>query len=193
MAASPRLLVPAVDGGSEIVLDRPTAEDATAITAHCQDPDIQEWTTVPDPYASADAVEFLAAVARGWADGSMLTWAIRADGELVGLVGLDLHPLGSAEIGYWLAPSARGHGVMTAVVGTVVAHAFDPAGLALDRLVWHAFVGNWPSRRVAEKAGFTVEGAVRGEAIQRGVRRDSWVATLLRSDPLSAVSGRMTG
>jgi RimJ/RimL family protein N-acetyltransferase len=193
MPASPRLIVPVVDGATEVVLDRPSADDAAVITAHCQDPDIQAWTTVPAPYAEVDAVDFLASVERGWADGSMLTWAIRVDGTLVGLVGLSLHPLASAEVGYWLAPAARGRGLMTAVVRGTAAHAFDPAGLALDRLVWHAFVGNWPSRRVAERAGFTVEGTVRGEAIQRGVRRDAWVGTLLRSDRVSAVSGRMTG
>lgn len=175
MSASPRLVVP-----HGPVLDAPTGDDAASITRHCQDPAIQAWTTIPVPYTATDAVGFLAAVERGWADGSMLTWAVREGGALLGLVGLDLQPVRSAELGYWLAPEARGRGLMARAVGAVVAHAFDERGVDLDRLFWQAFVGNEASRRVAERAGFTVEGTVRGFGLQRGTRRDAWVGTLLR-------------
>jgi RimJ/RimL family protein N-acetyltransferase len=167
---------------SNLVLQMPTAPDVDEITAACQDPGIQEWTTVPAPYERVDAETFVAAVERGWADGSSLTWALRADGDLVGMIGLAREPVSSAEIGYWLVPEARGRGLMHAAVSAVVDHAFDRDGIALDRLLWQAFVGNWPSRRVAERAGFTVEGTVRAHGVQRGRRRDSWVGTLLRSD-----------
>lgn len=182
MPASRRLTVP-FPGGPDVVLTPPTPADADVITDLCQDPGIQEWTTVPSPYTRADADHFLADVAGNWAAGTSLTWAIRADGELVGMIGLDIQPLGSAEIGYWVAAHARGRGLMSAVVATVVEHAFDPDGVDLDRLVWHAFVGNHASRRVAEKAGFGIEGLIRGDGIQRGARRDGWVGTLLRTDP----------
>lgn len=63
-------------------------------------------------------------------------------------------------------------------------HAFDPAGLDLIRVGWEAYLGNWPSRRVAWRAGFRIEGAVRLHAVQReGLRRDAWIGTLLRGDP----------
>jgi RimJ/RimL family protein N-acetyltransferase len=171
-------------GSPEVVLDAPTEADADAITALCQDPGIQDWTTIPVPYSRADALHFVADAERGAADGSSLTWAIRVDGALVGMIGLERRPAASAELGYWLGPGARGRGLMARAVAAVVDHAFapEPAGLGLDRLVWHAYVGNWPSRRVAERAGFTIEGAVREEGLQRGVRRDAWVGTLLRAD-----------
>ena len=52
------------------------------------------------------------------------------------------------------------------------------------RVSWAAFVGNWPSRRVAWRAGFRVEGTIRLHLVQReGIRRDAWVGTLLRGDP----------
>lgn len=169
-------------GLPEIVLERPSAADADVIADLCQDPAIQAWTTVPVPYTRTDALEFLATVERGAVDRSALTWAIRVNGALVGMIGLDMQPAGSAEIGYWLAPAARGRGVMARAVAAVVDHAFAPDGLALDRLLWQAFVGNWRSRTVAERAGFVIEGTVRGQGLQRGVRRDSWVGTLLRAD-----------
>jgi RimJ/RimL family protein N-acetyltransferase len=166
----------------ELVLEAPTERDADAISAACQDPQIQEWTTVPVPYERSDAEAFLGAVERGWADGAMLTWAIKDGDAIVGMIGLAREPVGSAEVGYWLVPAARGRGWMLAAVRAVVDHAFDRDGLGLERLSWQAYVGNWPSRRVAERAGFAIEGTIRAHGIQRGRRRDAWVGTLLRSD-----------
>ena len=51
-------------------------------------------------------------------------------------------------------------------------------------MTWRAVVGNWPSRRVAWRAGFRIEGTLRAELVHRDrVRRDAWVGTLLRGDP----------
>lgn len=164
-----------------VLLRVPGPADVDRITALCQDPAIQEWTTVPSPYARADGEGFVSGmVADGWAAGSSLNWAVRVDGELVGMVGLAMEGAGSAEIGYWLAPDRRGQGLMSRAVALVVDAAFGRLGL--DRLSWRAYVGNLPSRAVAERAGFRVEGEVRGGAVQRGVRRDEWLGTLLRSD-----------
>ncbi|WP_312028436.1 GNAT family N-acetyltransferase [Cellulosimicrobium composti] len=181
-------------------LSTPTPDDVDAIAAACQDPQVAAWTVVPSPYARADAVQFVEEyVAPGWERGDVLTWGVRESagpsgipgpegpGRLLGMVGLsaDDAPAGhrSAEIGYWTAPEARGRGLMTAACRLVVDWAFDPEGGALARLFWQAYVGNWPSRRTAWRLGFRVEGTVRGYALQRGERRDSWLGTLLPDDP----------
>jgi RimJ/RimL family protein N-acetyltransferase len=88
---------------------------------------------------------------------------------------------GVAEVGCLVAPWARGRGYATAALRTISAWAF--AELGLDRLVWRAHLGNEASRRVAEKAGFTVEGIERAGCEQRGERRDAWVAARLATDP----------
>jgi len=189
----------ALDDG-RVHLSTPTADDVDAITAACQDPAVAEWTVVPAPYARDDAEQFVSEfVGPGWDRGDVLTWGVResvgpagipgADGvgRLVGMVGLSLDnaPEGqrSAEIGYWIAPEARGRGLMTAAGRLAVDWAFDPEGGGLARLFWQAYVGNWPSRRVAWRLGFRVEGMVRGFALQRGERRDAWLGTLLPGDP----------
>lgn len=165
-----------------VVLRAPGLPDVDRITALCQDPAIQEWTTVPSPYTRADGEGFVRGMVReGWASGNGLNWAVRVDDELVGMVGLAMEGVGSAELGYWLAPDQRGRGVMSRAVALVLDAAFGR--LALDRVLWRAYVGNLPSRRVAERAGFRVEGEVRLGAIQRGVRRDEWLGTMLRDDP----------
>lgn len=192
MNAARRLVPPAWPGRPDLVLEPPTPADAEAITEHCQDPEIQEWTTVPAPYSREDARAFLESVERDWADASNLTWALREDGRLIGMIGLGRREARSAEIGYWLAPAVRGRGLMGRAVNAVVDHAFDPDGLGLEHLFWQAFVGNQPSRRVAERAGFTIEGAIRGFGVQRGARRDAWVGTLLSTDPRPSVRARMS-
>ena len=167
-----------------VELSMPTADDVDAITALCQDPDVQEWTTVPSPYTRSDAEAFVVTwVAQGWSTGQDCSWGIRTAGELVGMIGLRLQPAASAEIGYWLGPLARGRGLPRRSLMLVLEHAFSPDGLALDRVEWHCTAGNWASWRAAWRVGFTFEGAVRGGALGRGHREDDWVGTLLRDDP----------
>ncbi|MFF1633555.1 GNAT family N-acetyltransferase [Leifsonia sp. NPDC058248] len=178
---------PVVLTGPRVVLSAPAEGDLDRVTVLCQDPAVAGWTTVPSPYSRADAEEFvLGLVVEGWADGRSCTWAIRLsdDGELVGMLGLDGIRDDEAEIGFWLAPKVRGLGVMTEAVSLAIDYAFAPeGGLGLQRLVWHAFVGNAASAAVARRAGFRFEGLRRLGGAQRGRRLDDWQAALLRDDP----------
>ena len=170
-----------------VALTLPVEADVPEITLACQDPETASWTTVPDPYRAEHAEAFVRAVVpAGWAEGTSATWAIRETGSehgIGGMIALDGITAGSAELGYWVAPWARGRGVVGRATALVLDHAFAADGLALDRVSWTALAGNWPSRRVAWRAGFRVEGTVRGHAVSRGRRYDAWVGTLLRDDP----------
>jgi RimJ/RimL family protein N-acetyltransferase len=172
-----------------VELSTPTPDDVPAITDLCQDPAVQEWTTVPSPYTADDATSFVTTfVARGWEDDRDCTWAIRHDGRLVGMIGLSLHPAASAEVGFWLGPASRGRGLLHRSLELVLDHAFADDGLALDRVEWRCRAGNWPSWRAAWRVGFRLEGAVRGGTLQRGRRWDEWIGTLLRGDPREPVA-----
>src|SRR5699024_791987 len=48
-----------------LVLSAPTSEDVPAITAACQDAEIQRWTTIPSPYERRDAEGFIEIVNDG--------------------------------------------------------------------------------------------------------------------------------
>ncbi|MFR0657168.1 GNAT family N-acetyltransferase, partial [Pantoea sp. SIMBA_079] len=61
---------------------------------------------------------------------------------------------GSASLGCWSGPWARGHGYMREALGAVTQYALDPHGLGLERLNWEYVPGNDRSRRLAEAAGF---------------------------------------
>jgi RimJ/RimL family protein N-acetyltransferase len=168
-------------------LRAPAEADIDAITAGCQDPRTARWTTVPVPYTRADSESFVRGrVATGWALGTALTFAIADPGDTwVGSIDLRLHDpeATTAEVGYLVAPGARGRGLASAALRTLAAWGFDTFGL--HRVVWRAEVGNEASRRVAEKAGFQVEGIQRGGMPARDGDgfRDAWVGGLLATDP----------
>lgn len=170
-----------------LVLRTVGPDDTDAVHAACQDPDIQRWTTVPSPYLPEHARDFTEQmVPDGWTDGSMFTFGFflpggeRTGGELVGMVGVSMRALGVGEVGFWAVKERRGHGYVTEAVLTAARWAFTH--VAVDRLEWRAEVGNIGSRRVAESAGFTVEGVLRSAVNNKGVRRDCWVGSLLPSD-----------
>ena len=159
------------------------ADDADAVTAVCQDPEVQRWTTLPVPYRREHAVDYVARMSpQGWADGTAACFAVvdATTAQLLANVSLNGVADGAAVIGYWAAPEARGRGVTTEAVGAVCRWGFGAVGL--ERITWYAVVGNTGSRRVAERNGFVVEGVLRRWLVQRGVRRDAWVAGLLPSD-----------
>ncbi|MEN0086151.1 MAG: GNAT family N-acetyltransferase [Leifsonia sp.] len=177
---------PVVLSGERVTLDQPAESDVDRIAELCSDPEIARWTTVPSPYRREHAVGFVTSVVPdGWASDRVCTWSVRVDGELVGMVSLgDIHQH-QGEIGYWLAPEARGHGVMSEATALVLAYGFAPGpdGLALRRILWRALTGNAASAAVARRAGFRWEGVVPGGAVQRGERFDEWRAVLLPDDP----------
>src|SRR5690606_16875254 len=138
-------------------LATPTFADVDAIVRHCRDEKVRRWTTVPDPYYRADAEEFVKLVDDAWAAGKAVNWAVRnpEDREVLGMVGLNLDGHGSGEIGYWMGREGRGRGLTTTAVRLVIDYAFAPEGLGLQRILWYAHVGNWASRRLVWRLGFT--------------------------------------
>ena len=183
-------------GGAEppaLLLSAPTGADVERIAEICQDPDIQEWTTVPRGYTRADAEDFVTgAVVEGWESGEGPTWAVREErpggAVLVGMMGLSGRVGGVWEIGYWLDPAARGRGTASRAARALVETAFDPDGpLRAAALRWrcdiHDGVPNWASWRVARGLGFRREGRVRSLLVNDGVLRDGWIGTLLPGDP----------
>ncbi len=162
----------------------PRAADADAIYQACQDPLVQKWTVaLPVPYTRADAESFVGVISpAGWADGSEYAWVIEDPQSqgLLGVIGLKGLTEGGREVGYWLAPGARGRGVATQALSDVCRFGFDI--LRLRVVHWRAIAGNEPSRRVAERVGFQVSDPIRGLLAQRGRWVDGWAATLLPAD-----------
>ncbi len=175
---------PVLDAGG--VRLRPfTDADVPAMVAACRDPETIRWTTVPDPYTERDAVWFLREHAADvWARGTGAVFAVAdpADDGYLGSIDLRISAADPAvaDVGFMAAPAARGRGHMTAALRAVARWGLEAVGL--ERVEWRAHVGNDASRRVAEKAGFRLEGVARAGIAHRGGRRDTWVAALVRAD-----------
>ncbi len=158
--------------------------DAPAVHAACQDAEVQRWTTVPSPYTLTDARRWVSEMSpTGWAEGAAASFAVldATSGALLGAVGLAFRP-GGPEVGYWTAGEARGRGVAAESVSAACRWAFGALGV--ERVTWQAYLGNWGSRAVAERCGFTIEGIARRAMLQRGVWRDGWTGSLLAGDEL---------
>ncbi|MFC3964390.1 GNAT family N-acetyltransferase [Nocardia jiangsuensis] len=174
-----------------VLLDRPRVGDIGTIVAHCQDPAIAEWVTIPVPYGRSDAEFYLSEiVGKGWA-GRSPVWAVRraGGGPMLGSIGLHDKGEGAAEIGFWLAAGERGGGLMSRAVALVCDFGFADEGFGLARIGWLAYAGNRASAAVVRRNGFRFEGTQRLGAVQRGVRRDCWLAGRLATDPPGPADG----
>jgi RimJ/RimL family protein N-acetyltransferase len=136
-----------------------SAAHLMAFTPLTTDPDVLRFTRFPDPPQPAFPRDFLARYEAGRANGTREAFAVVAeeDDELVGIalaVDIDLEA-GAAELGYLVAPAARGRGVGTAALALLTRWAREEAGL--DRLELLIDVENVGSRTVAERCGYVLE------------------------------------
>ena len=173
---------PELTDAPDLVLRVPLDADVDDIVEQCRDQEFLRWTRVPVPYHESDAQEFLKWVAGGW-QANVARFAVDYEGRFGGSVELRLDGVGGAEVGFGLAPWARGRGVMTRALRLVLAWGFELPGIEV--VYWRAQVGNWASRRVAVRCGFRMEGTVRGLVEQRGERRDGWIGSLRRGELLT--------
>jgi RimJ/RimL family protein N-acetyltransferase len=154
------------------------SEDVDAVVAGYADPQAQRFMPlVPSPFTRRHGEWYIhEAVPTAVADGGA-AYAI-ADPEtdrLLGGIGINqVQPTRSqGEIGYWVAPWARGRGVATAAVRTLSEHAFRTGTARLELLThWE----NPVSQRVALAAGYRREGVRRGALPNRAGGFDDLLA-----------------
>lgn len=108
------------------------------------------------------------------------------EGDMVG--GTGLHRIDwkirRFEIGYWCRSSCRGRGFIHEAVIALAELAFD--ALRARRVEVRMDDTNLPSRRVAERAGFTLEGVLRNYSLTpQGELRDTRVYSRIASLPLT--------
>jgi RimJ/RimL family protein N-acetyltransferase len=157
-----------------------------AVAAMLSDPDVMRFTRVPDPTPADFAQQWLAIYEAGRRDGTREGFAVfdgDGDGAFVGVAlafGIDRDE-GEAELGYMVAPAARGRGVATAMLRALTDWAFAETGVQRIRLV--VDVENPASLRVAEGAGYVREGVMRSVHFKNGRRIDAVLLSRLRSDP----------
>jgi RimJ/RimL family protein N-acetyltransferase len=125
----------------------------------------------PHPYTDKDADAWFAL---NHEHPERTNWAIEADGQAVGGIGLmpmdDVHAR-SAHIGYWLGEPYWGRGIMTAAVHAVSDHALSTLGF--QRIETPVYAWNPASMRVLEKCGYAREGVMKKSVFKDGELIDS--------------------
>jgi RimJ/RimL family protein N-acetyltransferase len=156
-----------------------TGADAAAIVESVDgDPEITKWLDlVPQPYTLQDAHAYVTGIGE-----QAFAVTDTASGRVLGSIGLQRNDDGVGEIGYWIRADARGDGTMTRALVLLARWALDEEGLA--RVQLRADVENTASRRVAEKAGFRLEGILRSAHwnARLGRRQDWAIYSLLPDD-----------
>lgn len=134
--------------------------DVEVLVRAYADPGIQRWHV--QTMTSDEAARWIARWPARWQAGTGADWTVADadDDAVLGRIGfrtIDLHE-GEAEVSYWVLPEARGRRVAGRALGALLPWAF---GVGLHRIALRHSVDNDASCRVAERAGFALEGTMR--------------------------------
>jgi RimJ/RimL family protein N-acetyltransferase len=155
-----------------------------AVSRLVEDADVQRETFVPVPPPPGFARSWLGRYEEGRAEGKREGFAVvDGDGTFLGLalaVQID-RPAQTVELGYVVAPEARGRGVARRALQLLTEWAFSELGAL--RIELRIAVDNRASSRVAERAGYVREGVLRSVYFKQGMRKDFEVWSRLPSDP----------
>jgi RimJ/RimL family protein N-acetyltransferase len=179
LAAGPQPVLAAPD---DLVLRPWEPADAPAFLAAYQDPAIRHWHT-RQPASENQVREWFEQYRRNWSQETGASWAVTRGGDVVlgrlALSGLDLDD-GVAGCAYWVVPAARGAGVASRALTVLSAWALGEAGF--HRLHLDHSTRNHASCRVADRAGFRLEGTKRSAAVHSDGRHDMHLHARIRGD-----------
>jgi ribosomal-protein-serine acetyltransferase len=113
------------------------------------------------PWAEGATIETTRAfIEANVASKGMDALGIYVDGAFAGGIGIRPDELErDAEIGYWIASTHEGRGLVTRACRALIDHAFDE--LELHRITIRVAPDNARSRAIPERLGFTQEGVMR--------------------------------
>jgi RimJ/RimL family protein N-acetyltransferase len=148
-------------------------DDVNSVYEICQDPAIQEFTTVPVPYTREIADFWIRTSAQKYLERDKISLAGIRNGEVV--LSVSIHGIHEfdhvGEVGYWVSPSARGEGLAALSVQMISAFVF---GIGFRRLSAITLPENMASQKTLIKAGFEMETVLRDGMTRRdGTQTDA--------------------
>lgn len=137
--------------------------DIPKIVAYAGDERISATTmNIPFPYETKDAIFWIHAANKGFADQSQYTFAIRLQptDEFIGGIGLKINQrFNRAGLGYWLAHPYWNRGYMTEAVQAILEFGFTT--LELNKIYATHLAENPASGKVMLKNGMIKEGVLK--------------------------------
>jgi RimJ/RimL family protein N-acetyltransferase len=136
---------------------------------------------IPHPYVEDHARQFISALPAEAEASRAFVFAITANDELCGAVGLHIEQQHRhAELGYWIGVPYWGRGYATEAARAVVGFGFET--LKLERIFAHHFAHNPSSGRVLQKIGMKHEGRLRHCFLKWDQFVDAELYAILRSE-----------
>lgn len=139
---------------------------------------------LPYPYTLKDAKEYITAMLSA-DQAKTFAFAITAEDKVIGSIGVfrceNIHSR-TAEMGYYIGEPYWGKGMGTSAVRQVCDYVF--AHTDILRIFAEPFAYNAASCRVLEKAGFTLEGILRSNAVKNGRVLDMKMYSLVRQNEM---------
>lgn len=157
--------------GQGIVLRRWRHSDLPAVADASTDPYIPAITSVPAIYSEEEGLAWLRRQEAHLDRGTAYPFAVseRLESIALGFLGLFISADDCWEAGYWVRPSARGRGIAAAALRLATGWARDHARARCIELQIEPW--NVASRRIAERAGYVLQGERLGVEVH-GVTRD---------------------
>lgn len=171
--------------GEAITLELVTVDDADEIFKVVDENRqyLQAWLPwVPSVKTVEDEREALVKNVQNFADSKGLDLTIRYDGNIVGRIGLRyIHwEDRRTEIGYWLAQSAGGQGIMNKVCKAMINYLFKT--LKFHRIDILCAPENIRSSAIPKRLGFTYEGTLKEASLLNGQYTDLEIYRLLEQE-----------
>lgn len=167
-----------------VALRAATPRDADQLRRWRAEPTVRRFQPLNDlstsQLRSDVAAQRIADLYRG--RGEKFQWIVEVEGTAAGWVTLVVsnweHGLG--EVGYALATTFQGRGLMCRALDALLADLF--AHTSLERIEARCAAHNHASRRVLEKCGFTREGLLRSYFHLHGRRVDNLLYAVLKEE-----------
>jgi ribosomal-protein-serine acetyltransferase len=170
------------DLGDGVELRSLEPEDAEAVFAviDANRDHLRRWFPWVDPTVSPAETRAFIEQSRA-SETDVEAVGIWVDGAYVGNIGMRVDPLSNqGELGYWLAKSFEGRGLVTKGCRALIEHGLRELGL--HRIEIKAAPDNARSRAVAERLGFTQEAQLRDAGLAAGGYHDLVVYGLLEHE-----------
>lgn len=161
-----------------------TLSDAADLAAALSNKKIQDNLRdgLPYPYTEQDGKDYISAMLSA-DENDTFAFAVTVDSKAVGSIGVfrqeNIHRQ-TAEMGYYIAESYWGRGIMTEAVKKTCEYVFAKSDII--RIYAEPFAYNTASCRVLEKAGFQYEGTLRQNAVKNGKVLDMRMYSLLKEE-----------
>jgi RimJ/RimL family protein N-acetyltransferase len=140
--------------------------------------------SIPHPYPDGEAERYISKQISEFEESRSVTFAIEQKPEKLFSGMIEIRDIerehSQAEVSFWLAVAAWGHGYMSEALKPVLCFGFEE--LSLNRLYAYHMARNPASGKVLKKNGFVQEGLLRQRVRKWGVFEDVVLLAILRED-----------